>query len=237
MAQAIPTLKKVNEIRKSNGLREFKWSAYETAMAQAAADYNVYSPWAGHVFNDGAQNMTTGYDEPTQGWYTAEKQAWDAAVAKNPSLVKYIGNSYQLSQDDPDLYNDVGHYLNVIDPSLTDFGGAVAWGGNAQGFGDNSQRVQNYNNDSGDLTVDEYATQLSQYMNGLKNANSIYQAALDKSNQASSAESSASTALNQATQEAENASAKRKAADSRLQKAEEDLAAAQRAYDDAMKQL
>lgn len=35
MVQAIPTLKKVNEIRKGLGLNELKWSAYETAMAQA----------------------------------------------------------------------------------------------------------------------------------------------------------------------------------------------------------
>lgn len=32
MVQAIPTLKKVNEIRKGLGLNELKWSAYETAM-------------------------------------------------------------------------------------------------------------------------------------------------------------------------------------------------------------
>ena len=38
MVQAIPTLKKVNEIRKGLGLNELKWSAYETAMAQACAD-------------------------------------------------------------------------------------------------------------------------------------------------------------------------------------------------------
>ena len=50
MVQAIPTLKKVNEIRKGLGLNELKWSAYETAMAQACADYNIYSPWTGHGF-------------------------------------------------------------------------------------------------------------------------------------------------------------------------------------------
>lgn len=48
MVQAIPTLKKVNEIRKGLGLNELKWSAYETAMTQACADYNIYSPWTGH---------------------------------------------------------------------------------------------------------------------------------------------------------------------------------------------
>ena len=54
------------------------------------------------------------------------------------------------------MYSEVGHYLNIVDPYTTDFGGAVAWGGNAQGWGDNSQRVQNYNTGVGDLTVAEY---------------------------------------------------------------------------------
>ena len=67
MVQAIPTLKKVNKIRKGLGLNELKWSAYETAMAQACADYNIYSPWTGQGFNDGSQNMSTGYSEPTEG--------------------------------------------------------------------------------------------------------------------------------------------------------------------------
>lgn len=67
MVQAIPTLKKVNEIRKGLGLNELKWSAYETAMAQACADYNIYSPWTGHGFNDGSQNMSTGYSERLKG--------------------------------------------------------------------------------------------------------------------------------------------------------------------------
>ena len=164
MVQAIPTLKKVNEIRKGLGLNELKWSAYETAMAQACADYNIYSPWTGHGFNDGSQNMSTGYSEPTEGWYTEEKRIWDAAVAKDSSLTRYIGHAYQLSQDNFDLYSEVGHYLNIVDPYTTDFGGAVAWGGNAQGWGDNSQRVQNYNTGVGDLTVAEYEKQLNQYI-------------------------------------------------------------------------
>lgn len=170
MVQAIPTLKKVNEIRKGLGLNELKWSAYETAMAQACADYNIYSPWTGHGFNDGSQNMSTGYSEPTEGWYTEEKRIWDAAVAKDSSLTRYIGHAYQLSQDNFDLYSEVGHYLNIVDPYTTDFGGAVAWGGNAQGWGDNSQRVQNYNTGVGDLTVAEYEKQLNQYIANLKNA-------------------------------------------------------------------
>lgn len=169
MVQAIPTLKKVNEIRKGLGLNELKWSAYETAMTQACADYNIYSPWTGHGFNDGSQNMSTGYSEPTEGWYTEEKRIWDAAVAKDSSLTRYIGHAYQLSQDNFDLYSEVGHYLNIVDPYTTDFGGAVAWGGNAQGWGDNSQRVQNYNTGVGDLTVAEYEKQLNQYIANLKN--------------------------------------------------------------------
>lgn len=237
MVQAIPTLRKVNEIRKSIGLKELKWSAYETAMAQACADYNIYSSWIGHGFDDGTQNMTTGYSDPTEAWYTEEKKAWDAAVAKNPDLTKYIGHAYQLSQDNYDLYDQVGHYLNVVDPYATDFGGAVAWGGNAQGYGDNSQRVQNYNTKVRDLTVDEYEKQLKQYIDGLKNAQSVYRDAEDKATQAGDAWQYASDALQQAKQRASTATSNRKSADQNLQKANDELTAAQEAYDAAVKAM
>ncbi|WP_347015297.1 hypothetical protein [Bifidobacterium longum] len=82
------------------------------------------------------------------------------------------------------MYSEVGHYLNIVDPYTTDFGGAVAWGGNAQGWGDNSQRVQNYNTGVGDLTVAEYEKQLNQYIANLKNAGAIYRDAKNKATQA-----------------------------------------------------
>ena len=75
------------------------------------------------------------------------------------------------------MYSEVGHYLNIVDPYTTDFGGAVAWGGN-------SQRVQNYNTGVGDLTVAEYEKQLNQYIANLKNAGAIYRDAKNKATQA-----------------------------------------------------
>ena len=237
MVQAIPTLKKVNEIRKGLGLNELKWSAYETAMAQAYADYNIYSPWTGHGFNDGSQNMSTGYSEPTEGWYTEEKRIWDAAVAKDSSLTRYIGHAYQLSQDNFDLYSEVGHYLNIVDPYTTDFGGAVAWGGNAQGWGDNSQRVQNYNTGVGDLTVAEYEKQLNQYIANLKNAGAIYRDAKNKATQAGIRSQQASDALRQSKQKEAIATANRESADRNLEKANAELDDAQKAYDDAIRKM
>jgi len=237
MVQAIPTLKKVNEIRKGLGLNELKWSAYETAMAQACADYNIYSPWTGHGFNDGSQNMSTGYSEPTEGWYTEEKRIWDAAVAKDSSLTRYIGHAYQLSQDNFDLYSEVGHYLNSVDPYTTDFGGAVAWGGNAQGWGDNSQRVQNYNTGVGDLTVAEYEKQLNQYIANLKNAGAIYRDAKNKATQAGIRSQQASDALRQSKQKEAIATANRESADRNLEKANAELDDAQKAYDDAIRKM
>lgn len=237
MVQAIPTLKKVNEIRKGLGLNELKWSAYETAMAQACADYNIYSPWTGHGFNDGSQNMSTGYSEPTEGWYTEEKRIWDAAVAKDSSLTRYIGHAYQLSQDNFDLYSEVGHYLNIVDPYTTDFGGAVAWGGNAQGWGDNSQRVQNYNTGVGDLTVAEYEKQLNQYIANLKNAGAIYRDAKNKATQAGIRSQQASDALRQSKQKEAIATANRESADRNLEKANAELDDAQKAYDDAIRKM
>lgn len=237
MVQAIPTLKKVNEIRKGLGLNELKWSAYETAMAQACADYNIYSPWTGHGFNDGSQNMSTGYSEPTEGWYTEEKRIWDAAVAKDSSLTRYIGHAYQLSQDSFDLYSEVGHYLNIVDPYTTDFGGAVAWGGNAQGWGDNSQRVQNYNTGVGDLTVAEYEKQLNQYIANLKNAGAIYRDAKNKATQAGIRSQQASDALRQSKQKEAIATANRESADRNLEKANAELDDAQKAYDDAIRKM
>lgn len=237
MVQAIPTLKKVNEIRKGLGLNELKWSAYETAMTQACADYNIYSPWTGHGFNDGSQNMSTGYSEPTEGWYTEEKRIWDAAVAKDSSLTRYIGHAYQLSQDNFDLYSEVGHYLNIVDPYTTDFGGAVAWGGNAQGWGDNSQRVQNYNTGVGDLTVAEYEKQLNQYIANLKNAGAIYRDAKNKATQAGIRSQQASDALRQSKQKEAIATANRESADRNLEKANAELDDAQKAYDDAIRKM
>ena len=152
VGRTIAILRETNEIRSGLGLNELKVSYDQTAMAQSAADYN-HTHGMQHIYWSSAQNVAYGYSDPIDGWYYEEKEIFDAAAATDPSI---IGMDYwQLSDHNPDLASQVGHYMNIIDPDLEFMGLAVASG---------NYWAQNLSDSDGDIDVDDYQQTLENYV-------------------------------------------------------------------------
>lgn len=163
-----------NAIRAELGLGELKVTS--TLMAYAVSDCNWSYNKTQHAqqFNAG-ENLAWGYgtaaydrnssvySNPFRGWYDEEKQAFDDAVASGnyPGLASM--SAWEIYSKYPDLFQEVGHYLNVIDPDYTVTGFAY---NNASGalYGCASGQVFDYSS-NGDAvyTVNEYAAKFAEY--------------------------------------------------------------------------
>ena len=170
---SIKFMRETNTIRKGRGLSELQYNARLDALAQVAADYNVWGA-GGHNYYDGSQNLAFGFDDPLDGWYTSEKQTWDQLVADDPSLAKYEQDAIGLNRDHPDIYQQVGHYLNIVEDDQKYIGEAVA--------GENySTHAQNFNNTDrfipiggslvtyqNSMSVDAYETALNKFIESIQ---------------------------------------------------------------------
>src|SRR5699024_5002688 len=81
-----------------------------------------------------AENLAWGYnpsrgESPFRGWYDDEKAMYEDAVASGDYPGLEDMTPYEMSRAYPNLYNQVGHYLNIIDPDSTTTGFAVAGNG------------------------------------------------------------------------------------------------------------
>lgn len=163
-----------NAIRAELGLGELKVTS--TLMAYAVSDCNWSYNKMQHAqqFNVG-ENLAWGYgtaaydrnssvySNPFRGWYDEEKQAFDDAVASGnyPGLASM--SAWKIYSKYPDLFQEVGHYLNVIDPDYTVTGFAY---NNASGalYGCASGQVFDYSSNGDTVyTVNEYAAKFAEY--------------------------------------------------------------------------
>ncbi|MDO5385451.1 MAG: hypothetical protein Q4F08_11390, partial [Rikenellaceae bacterium] len=114
MLAAVEQLRELNALRASAGLPEYKVTYELLAMAQAQADYvaqrfehnGQFLEQASNLYWGNAENIAAHTDDPQQGWYHAEKRAWDEAVAKNPALAKM--SAVEVYKAYPDLYARTG---------------------------------------------------------------------------------------------------------------------------------
>ena len=197
MLDALDMIDKGNEIRRSLGLREWTVNDADTADAQLAADYNTYSQNTGHVFTGTSQNLAWGYENPYDGWYTEEKAVFDQYAEKNPELRNMT--AVEIYMKYPDIYEQTGHYLNIIDPDCDTTGFAITGSLTAaQNFS------QKYLYTSG-VSVDEYRQQILSYKNALDSAADTYQKALDKANEAKKAAQQAQQELAELQERAQSA--------------------------------
>lgn len=170
---SIKFMKETNKIRQQRGQSELQYNARLDALAQVAADYNVWKPGT-HNYYDGGQNLAFNYDDPLEGWYTAEKQNWDNIIAKDPSIAKYEQDAVGLNRDHPELYEQVGHYLNIVENDQKYIGEAVAganYGTHAQNFNNTDQFIPiggslvTYQNS---MSVDAYETALNKFIKSVQ---------------------------------------------------------------------
>lgn len=132
MKKSLPMLAECNRLRKINGLPELKTSGLMMAISQVKVNHTVHktdgdSPHTG-LYNtgenlangftweisipDGNPNSDGSYSGPFVGWYNWEKDFLNDFYNEHPeeknntidkTIIKY-----------PDLFNRIGHYLNIL---------------------------------------------------------------------------------------------------------------------------
>lgn len=123
--QTLPYYDQFEKIRRANSLNTPEVSLEQIAVSMLDADYSS------HIFDHANNDNSTGEnlawgspDNPNSAWM-AEEQTWNSAVAQDHSLARYKNDAYGLYQKDNNLYMQVGHYLNLINPAMEGYGYAL----------------------------------------------------------------------------------------------------------------
>ena len=239
LLKALDMIDECNKLRADHGLEPLKVSETAMAMAMVQANYAANGHYNhNYQYDNVGENLDWGFsdDDPYDDWYTAEKETYDAAVKSGdyPDLAKL--SPYDVFLKYPDLYQQVGHYLNIVDPEY------IATGMAYSGYGETNYDhafTQEYFNDwnsynANDTTFDAsvYRAKVEAYVNQIKSAQSTYEDALKQVEAAKTALDKANTDVKQAEQD-------KTAADTRLDvltDAKNALAKAQTAYEQAKKE-
>lgn len=181
MRNALTYLDTQNNLRKANGQSALSVSLRMTAAAALNTSYSS-NIW-GHsgCYYDNGENLaggggayTGGETEDTLGWpytglYTQEKEAFDKYVAQyGDKLGKYRYEAYYISQNYNSIYQECGHYLNIIDAGTRAIGIATGSGKNT----DSEVTIFDYSADDtqADFTVSEFKKLLNDYIDSAYNA-------------------------------------------------------------------
>ncbi|MGI6737629.1 MAG: CAP domain-containing protein [Anaerovoracaceae bacterium] len=121
MKHSFRWIRRCNKIRKQRGLRELKITDLNMAQAQANADYSDQNIHHAEQFRNSAENAAWVWSEredPFDYWYSVEKKQFEKYCRDR----RYPGlrhmTAYQVYKKYPRIFKQVGHYLNIIDPSL-----------------------------------------------------------------------------------------------------------------------
>lgn len=219
MKASLKYIRECNELRAKEGKAPLKVS--DVLMAQAQADVD----WSDDNFNHAKQfnvgeNLAWFYDDPFDGWYTAEKKSYDEQKAEGVEHPK-----------------DTGHYTNIVDSGYDVSGFALSGTYSDNVYENTVTYGQTFNTSAWEggvglhgiitigtmYTVDEYEKAFDAYYDGLVNADQAYKdaqakveaakAALDKADTASE---QARTALDAASKAAERSKADRTQAETKL---------------------
>ena len=223
LLKALDMIDECNRLREENGLEPLKVSETALAMAMVQANYAAQPGEEHHNHNyqydNVGENLAWGTSDwdPYIGWYTNEKAIYDAALKSGdyPDLADL--SPYDVFSKYPDLYYKVGHYLNIIDPEYSVTGMAYSgYDTGDYGYGASSQEFYNdwnsYNKNDTVFDASVYRTMVENYVNQIRSAQSTYEealrkvdeakAALDRANQAKADTADAQAAAEQARQAA-----------------------------------
>lgn len=119
MLDSLDYIDESNALRARHGLAP--WQVTDTLMAIAIAntDWSINNSGHPNQFQV-AENLASASTPPFPRWYDEEKAIYEEALLDSdtyPGLATMTG--YEVYQAYPSLYNDVGHYLNIIDPNTT----------------------------------------------------------------------------------------------------------------------
>ena len=120
----IKMVQETNRLRATMGWAPLRISDF--AMAQAMVNANYATVLLGHSENfESNENLSWGYADPYDGWWTAEKKIFDDAVASGdyPGLENM--DLYDIYWQYPKLWDKAGHYLNLRDTCVRATGAAI----------------------------------------------------------------------------------------------------------------
>ena len=181
MRNALTYLDTQNNLRKANGQSALSVSLRMTAAAALNTSYSSNIWGHSNCYFDNGENLaggggayTGGETEDTLGWpytglYTQEKKIFDKYVEQyGDKLGKYRYESYYIYQNYNSIYQECGHYLNIIDASTRAIGIATGSGKNT----DSEVTIFDYSADStqADFTVPEFKKLLNDYIDSAYNA-------------------------------------------------------------------
>ena len=181
MRNALTYLDTQNNLRKANGQSALSVSLRMTAAAALNTSYSSNIWGHSNCYSDNGENLaggggayTGGETEDTLGWpytglYTQEKKIFDKYVEQyGDKLGKYRYESYYIYQNYNSIYQECGHYLNIIDASTKAIGIATGSGKNT----DSEVTIFDYSDDDtqADFTVSEFKKLLNDYIDSAYNA-------------------------------------------------------------------
>lgn len=184
MRNALTYLDTQNNLRKANGQSELSVSLRMTVAAALNTSYSSNIWGHSDCYYDNGENLaggggayTGGETEDTLGWpytglYTQEKAKFDKYVEQyGDALGSHRYDSYYIYQHynkDVKIYDECGHYLNIIDAGTKAIGIATGSGKNT----DSEVTIFDYSADDtqADFTVSEFKKLVNDYIDSAYNA-------------------------------------------------------------------
>ena len=181
MRNALTYLDTQNNLRKANGQSALSVSLRMTVAAALNASYSSNIWGHSNCYFDNGENLaggggayTGGETEDTLGWpytglYTQEKKIFDKYVEQyGDELGKYRYESYYIYQNYNSIYQECGHYLNIVDSATEAIGIATGSGKNT----DSEVTIFDYSDDDtqADFTVSEFKKLVNDYIDSAYNA-------------------------------------------------------------------
>ena len=151
------------KIRQKYNLSVPKVSLADVAVAMMDADYSTHVVDHARHYNT-SENLAWNCADDPNGIWMGEESIWNKAVKKNPSLAQYKNDGYGLYQVDSELFEQVGHYLNLIDPSTSSYGYALNTESN------DYDNTESWDSGYGDpvFSVDEFKKLVTDYYNKME---------------------------------------------------------------------
>ena len=181
MRNALTYLDTQNNLRKANGQSALSVSLRMTVAAALNTSYSSNIWGHSNCYFDNGENLaggggayTGGETEDTLGWpytglYTQEKKIFDKYVEQyGDELGKYRYESYYIYQNYNSIYQECGHYLNIVDSATEAIGIATGSGKNT----DSEVTIFDYSDDDtqADFTVSEFKKLVNDYIASAYNA-------------------------------------------------------------------
>lgn len=257
LRNALTYLDTQNNLRKANGQSELSVSLRMTAAAALNASYSSHIFIHSKCYADNAENLAGGggayaggETEDTLGWpytglYTKEKEKFDKYVEQyGDALGSHRYDSFYIYQNYYSVYDDCGHYLNIINADTKAIGIATGCGKNTDS--EVTAFDYSFSDDQADFTVSEFKKLVNDYIDSAYNAGGTQEQKeqlkqlQDKLAEAERASAAADTSYQAATSRQTAAQDALTAADTNVntakgeyEKAKSATAAAKTAYDAA----